>query len=75
MHGHRPDQGTAREQRHLKYHIVTFIKENRPKLDLFFPGKGRVGHDGDHVQRVLFTAFHVSQISVLNTLYLSRDRQ
>lgn len=38
----------------------------RPITDRFSPGEGCVGHDGHHVQRVLFTAFHVSQRALNN---------
>lgn len=46
-------------------HLVCSLDDIiRLKCDPFPPGEGSVGHDGDHVQRVLFAAFHVSQTSL-----------
>lgn len=53
-------QTRPRYKRTDTYQMTSFIKCSRLKAVFHSPGKDRLGHDGDHVLRVLFTAFHVS---------------
>lgn len=58
MHGHRSDQGGTEERERLHR-----LLDDRSRLTSarFSPGQGGVGHDGHHVQPVLFATFHVGQ--------------
>lgn len=58
VHGHRSDQGRTEEREHL--HLL-LDDGFRLTSGCFSPGEGGVGHDGHHVQPVLFTTFRVSQ--------------
>lgn len=58
MHGYRSDQGRTEERERLHMLLVDRFRLISAR---FFPGQGGVGHDGHHVQPVLFTTFHVGQ--------------
>lgn len=58
MHGYRSDQGGTEEREGL--HML-LDDHSRLMSACFSPGQGGVGHDGHHVQPILFTTFHVGQ--------------